>query len=129
VKTPCDTVANEPANVDLDRKALDEIRAFGGEEVLRKVIGIFLQSSPALLESLRAGARQGDPAVLAKAAHALKSACGYLGARRLMLSCERVEREARGARICEASVQVAAIEQEYIAAVRALECEVEGQAP
>ena len=109
---------------ELDRKALDEIRQIDGDGLLDQVIGLYLQTSPALLERMREAVEGRNPAGVAEAAHALKSAGGYLGAERLAHLCAHLERESRAGRVADQEAGLSLIEDEYRATVIALRREI-----
>jgi HPt (histidine-containing phosphotransfer) domain-containing protein len=55
-------------------------RVGGDRELLRELVGSFLQECPRWLEEVRAAVGRRDPARLRRAAHTLKGALGTLGA-------------------------------------------------
>ncbi len=78
----------------LERKALDEIRALqrdGRPDLLAKVIGIYLESAPKLLESIRRAVTRGDADAIRAAAHRLKSSSANLGAVQFAEMCWTLE--------------------------------------
>ncbi|UEM23664.1 response regulator [Skermanella mucosa] len=84
----------------LDSRTLDELRRMAGggrPDLLASVARIYLESTPELLERLRAGAKIGDWHLLAATAHALKSSSGSIGAAELSARCRDLETAARRA--------------------------------
>ena len=103
-------------NVLLDQKALDNIRALqrpGGPNPLVKYIDLFLQYSPALLDTLRTAAAAGDVDNTIRPAHSLKSDSANLGATTLSILCKQLEELCRIGKQTEATALIADIELEY----------------
>ncbi|MCH7599181.1 MAG: Hpt domain-containing protein [Myxococcales bacterium] len=77
----------------LSRDTLDRIRSIGkqGPDLLERVIGSFLSSSPELLVAIRDAATSEDAPSLVAAAHSLKSSSGNVGASRLSELCAAAE--------------------------------------
>jgi two-component system sensor histidine kinase/response regulator len=64
-----------PAQIGLSEAEL--LNSFGGDsELLKEIIGIFLQECPRMLEEIREALRKADPKALESAAHALKGSVG-----------------------------------------------------
>jgi CheY-like chemotaxis protein/HPt (histidine-containing phosphotransfer) domain-containing protein len=94
-----DAAALETGPVLLDRKALDNIRAVqqaGAPNVLDKIIKIYFDNSPQLLQALRDAVAEDNAAeAIGRAAHSLKSSSANLGATRLAALCRDLEEMAR----------------------------------
>jgi PAS domain S-box-containing protein len=67
----------------------------GDKALLRELIDLFLESSPGLLDELRAAAAAGDAARLKRAAHTLKGSVGYFSAPAAVVAAQRLERMGR----------------------------------
>ncbi|MBJ6798769.1 response regulator [Geomonas propionica] len=79
---------------DVDPSLLDEIRALqlpGKPDLLAKVVGSFMKSSPLLVASMREGLAAGDPQGVRQAAHTLKSSSASLGCLGLSDTCRLLE--------------------------------------
>jgi len=77
---PADASGSGLPEEDLSRAALLEL--FGeDEDLLRELVGLFLEDSPALLNDLRAGVAGQDAAKVERAAHTLKGSVGNFGAK------------------------------------------------
>ena len=63
-----------------------------GENLLNKLISVFLENSPKLLADARGGSRNQNPLEVATAAHTLKGSCSNFGAERLRLACLALEK-------------------------------------
>jgi HPt (histidine-containing phosphotransfer) domain-containing protein len=82
----------------IDEAVIAELREVGSNgELLQRVIGLFGKHAPATLQRVKGFAAAGDRAELADAVHALKSLCSSMGAKRAMVLCEQIERQARAA--------------------------------
>ncbi len=121
---PAVPVPGAAATGTLDRKALDDVVQFGGEALVKRVVGLYLDSSPALVAAIAEAAARADAPALAHAAHTLKSASGNLGATRLASLCKAVETSARAGRVEEAPARAEEIAREFASAVRALEARI-----
>jgi two-component system sensor histidine kinase/response regulator len=106
-----------PADSLLDERALAQIRALqrpGQPSMLGKIIGIYLDSSPVLLQRLRDAVATGDGEALRQAAHSFKSGCANLGATQLAARCSELEQQGRDQRLEEAAALLQAVEIDYI---------------
>ena len=75
-------------------EALDRLRRFGGDELVREMAVIFYETSHERLADARAGIATGNRAVVARAAHSLKGSCGQIGALSAERLCRDLERAA-----------------------------------
>lgn len=78
----------------LDQARLDMIRSLQRPDrpnVLKKIIGLYQQNSPALLRTIRDAVISGDSTALREAAHSLKTANANLGAIKLAAICKELE--------------------------------------
>ncbi|GFO62182.1 hypothetical protein GMPD_01010 [Geomonas paludis] len=78
----------------INPSVLDDIRALqlpGKADLLAKVVGSFMKSSPLLVASMRQGLSAGDPQGVRQAAHTLKSSSASLGCLGLSDSCRQLE--------------------------------------
>jgi two-component system, sensor histidine kinase and response regulator len=79
----------------LDLKALDAIRAIPSPDLLTRMIRLYDQHTPRLIQEGRAGVQAQDCQRVAVAAHELKSSSANLGAQRLARLCKECETAAR----------------------------------
>ena len=77
-------------------------RLGGSEELFRDLIGFFLEDAPGLLEQLRAGLLNDDPAAVERAAHSLKGLVANCGGLPASAAAARVETIGREGRLAEA---------------------------
>ena len=82
-----------PANVALDAKALENLRAMVGDDAsfLAELVNTFLEDAPLLLGDMRAAVAAGDAAALRLAAHSLKSNAAQFGATEFAALCKEIE--------------------------------------
>ena len=88
----------EPSDEVLDKTALDNIRALqinGAPNVLEKVINLYLNDTPKLLQRLKQAVAAEDSLEIERAAHRLKSSSATLGATKLTQRCKELEALAR----------------------------------
>ena len=82
----------------LDQQVLNRLRMMqrpGAPSILQKVIDIYLQNSPALIDDIRTAVFNKDAVALTRAAHSLKSSSANLGASRLSELCKSLEQMGR----------------------------------
>jgi HPt (histidine-containing phosphotransfer) domain-containing protein len=78
----------------IDPAALDRLREWGGEKLLREMLRLFLDNSPVRMEQIRAGVASGTAREVEQGAHSLKSSAANLGARALRDVCAEMEERA-----------------------------------
>jgi two-component system, sensor histidine kinase and response regulator len=86
--------ASRAATDVLDHKTIGRIRALrrpGQPDLLAKVIGVYAENSRSLLAALREATACRDAGAIMRAAHALKSGSGNIGATLFAGLCEAVE--------------------------------------
>jgi HPt (histidine-containing phosphotransfer) domain-containing protein len=71
--------------------SLANIRRLGGDELLYKMIDLFLDNTPPRLEALRNAQAAGNLKAMSLEAHALKSSAGNFGALPMMDLAGRIE--------------------------------------
>ena len=106
----------EESGPPLNTATLDTLRSLGtdgGWEIARRVAEAYLKDTPGRLESLRAAVAAGDAQAMRKAAHALKSGSGNIGAERLTEICKIFETLGRRESLEGAHVLLARAEREY----------------
>jgi CheY-like chemotaxis protein len=92
---------------------LESMRAKGLAALLPRLIAIFLRDAPRHLADARRAAEAGDFPALASAAHAMRGACGNVGAHRMRELCASVETLSRSGVTDGTAVLLAAIEAEF----------------
>jgi HPt (histidine-containing phosphotransfer) domain-containing protein len=104
---------------------LDHIRSLGpdGATLLARLVDLFSEHAPRLLQTIRAEVTRGDAPAIATAAHALKSLCVNIGARRAGAICDHVEELAANDHPVILD-QIAHLEQVVTASIQDLEAMV-----
>jgi HPt (histidine-containing phosphotransfer) domain-containing protein len=104
--------------------AIEMIRLLPGNrgmEVLRKVVDLYLTSTPTLLQTMREAESGHDPEKLKAAAHSFKSSSANLGALRLADACLELEALGRAGSTEGALPLLMQVEEEYRAVREALQ--------
>ncbi|MGB0910086.1 MAG: response regulator [Nitrospirales bacterium] len=79
----------------VERDVLNELRAIGGMKFLSRMINQFVQDAMTCIEQVELAVESGDQHQILEAAHGLKGICRNIGARRLAMLCEEIERQAK----------------------------------
>ena len=79
----------------LASRVLEELRAVGGDQLVRELMGVFAERTPERLRAIERSFAAGDLEAMAAALHSLRSAAGTVGARRLADLAGRLEVFAR----------------------------------
>ncbi|NOS74968.1 MAG: response regulator, partial [Methyloglobulus sp.] len=111
------------AELAIDHTALETIRNLdpgGGNDLLRRIIGLYLGNADTLLEALEQAWGAGDLGAIRAAAHTLKSSSNQVGAHGLAELCREVENEARNHRHDASGTALSRIRQELANARKAL---------
>ncbi|MCG8371074.1 MAG: response regulator [Proteobacteria bacterium] len=86
----------------LNDAALDRIRELqqpGGPDILEKLVRMYMESTPGLLNEMRAAVADEDAEALSRAAHSLKSSSANLGANAVAELCRTLEEKARNSEL------------------------------
>lgn len=75
----------------IDPEAIERLEEWGGPDLVRKMIRLFLENAPERLGLIRTGLESGELEVAERGAHSLKSSSGNVGARELHLVCAEME--------------------------------------
>jgi CheY-like chemotaxis protein len=92
---------------------LSLIKRPGAPSLLKRVISLFLESSPGYLETIYKSAHSNELATLREAAHSLKSSSANLGANTMSEICLKLENLARDEKIDEAKALLDELGDEY----------------
>jgi signal transduction histidine kinase/DNA-binding response OmpR family regulator len=114
---------DEPA---INQAALDNIRQLqrpGNPDLLQKIVTIYMNDSPGLLNSLRKAIDQSDAELVRMHAHRFKSGSANLGALRLAELCRQLEEMGRNNELQGALTLLSRVENEFKAASVALQQE------
>lgn len=103
----------------LDMKVIESIRSLhkpGRENLLHRMIRLYLQRSPELIEEMRQSLKEGDMVRLQRAAHTLKSTSASMGIQRVAKLSLDLELMASKNRLEEPEQLIDSIEQEFLRA-------------
>ena len=81
--------------------------------MLARLIGLYLQETPPLIERMKEAVATNDEGALRAAAHALKSSSANVGAMKLHGLCKDLESQARRRQLADAAARIALIEREF----------------
>jgi len=96
----------------LDQTALDRLRDFGGDKLLRGMIELFVKNAPDKATAARTALDAGDAPALKAALHGLKSSAGQLGASTVHAACAAGEEMAARGDLAGCADHVASIEHD-----------------
>jgi signal transduction histidine kinase/CheY-like chemotaxis protein/HPt (histidine-containing phosphotransfer) domain-containing protein len=110
----------------VDRNVLDRLRELeqaGTPGLVAQLKALFVEDTPRQLTELRAFARAGDCAGIAKAAHTIKGSAANLGAHDMVRICAELQSRAEGGHIDAVASRIDKLEQQFLAVRAALACE------
>jgi two-component system, sensor histidine kinase and response regulator len=110
----------------LDRRTiarLHELKNSPDDRIVAEIIDLFLEDSPQRVSEITRAFAMGDAEALARAAHALKSSCGNVGAMRMLGLCSEIEVIGRRAEVRSAGERITEVASEFQRVKRALEQE------
>ena len=110
--------ADDVHKATIDGSVLDMLQTFrreGGPDPRIRLINVFLNSSPPLLDALRAALQSSDADALSKTAHSMKSASLNMGAVGLGDLCAALEKLGRNGTTEKAGDLFIMVEREYAA--------------
>jgi len=122
-----DAAAPAATPATLDRAMLDSIRDAmpnDPEGLLRRVLGRYLEQTPAQLAQMRTAASAGDVAMLGRIAHSLKSASATVGASALAAQCRAIEAEVRAGGTPDWEAEVRQLERAFVQVLPLLRDEI-----
>ena len=109
---------SKPLSVEEQLHRLDESVALsrvGGDiELLREVVGLFLDDYPQSLEMIRQAVAQGDQSSLERHAHSLKGSVSTFGAQEAFDAAQVLEKQGRTGDMSSAAEGLANLEQALI---------------
>lgn len=114
-------------DIVLDLDVIATLKALGGDEdpeLFGDLVSMFLGDTPPRLLAMDEALTASDMDALEKAAHALKSSCGNLGATTLAQLCRDIEFAGRSGDVEAARPLVEATKAQYEAVRRALRAEL-----
>jgi len=111
-----------------DTASLDSIRQLkgvGGDEMVRKVVDLYLSNSSMLVEDLHTGLAQGNAEAVRQGAHALKSSSQNVGACGLATLSQKLEEMGRSGELVDAKKCMGALDDLYPKTVLALKSAIQ----
>ena len=90
-----------------------EMEVEGEESILAKLIDVFVENTPRVIEEARKALAAGTSPQLARAAHTLKGSCSNFGAERMRAACQQLEEAARGGLLDKAPGLIKDIELQF----------------
>ena len=120
--------APRDSKVELDRTPIENLRMLeekgGRKGLVEKVIRLYLESSPRLVQEIEKAAASGDVEGLNRAAHSLKTSSANVGGAAFALLCNRLEEMGRTRRIEGATEELPHLRSGHGALCAALEQEI-----
>jgi two-component system cell cycle response regulator DivK len=98
---------------DHEHAALERLNRFGDERLVRELAALYLDQTSQRIASAHAALRENDPALLATAAHSIRSSSAQLGAETLVAACESLEDAAERIDLSGAAEHLASVEAEF----------------
>ena len=121
--------AGQSAETLLDLNTIASIREIQNgrsPDILEKLLEIYEQNAPGLIDALRQAIANGDSPSIVSSAHALKSASGSIGAARIFELCADIEERGRNETLDGVEQLFAGLEKDYPVVCELLEREVDG---
>lgn len=102
---PIGTGPSRPVAACLDEATLQQLLALddGATGLLAELFGLFKDDTPERMEGIEKSIAAGDAQATAELAHALKGAAGTIGASRLRVLAQEVEKAGKAGRMDEAT--------------------------
>jgi len=107
------TVAARPAIDMTQLETMANAKASNGENLLARMIKLFTESGPGMLQQMETALREDDFETAIRCAHKLAGGCGYFGADELYRLCTEVERVGRAGDYTALRTLAPLIYQEY----------------
>ena len=104
----------------LDPEAIRKLLGFGGPQLVRGMVELFLANAPMKAAEAREALDCGDAGALLAALHGLKASAGQLGATTVHLACVAGEELASRGELEACAAHVARVEAELPRALREL---------
>jgi HPt (histidine-containing phosphotransfer) domain-containing protein len=104
----------------VDMAQMERLNEWGGPELQRKMIELFLEHATERLDQIREGVSSRNSGMAETGAHTLKSSAGNVGATRVQMLAKDAEALAETGRLEELQNLLPSIEEEFRAACGAL---------
>jgi HPt (histidine-containing phosphotransfer) domain-containing protein len=93
--------------------SLEDAQVEGEPDLVVELIDLYAEDTPRRLDAIRRALAAGDLAALRRAAHGLKGSSASLGARQLVILCERLERSSGKELLQEGETLLTCLEREF----------------
>jgi len=110
----------------VDLAQLERLNEWGGADLQRKMIDLFLTHSIERLDQIKEGIFTGSSEKAETGAHTLKSSAGNVGAQRVQRLAQDAESLAEAGKLDELQALFPSLEEEFQAACSALKSVLEG---
>jgi HPt (histidine-containing phosphotransfer) domain-containing protein len=90
-----------------------ELEIEGEDSILAKLIDVFAENTPRVIEEARKALAAGMTPLLERAAHTLKGSCSNFGAERMRTVCQQLEEAARAGHLEKAPGLIKDIELQF----------------
>lgn len=104
----------------VDHEQIERLSEWGGPNLQRKMIDLFLTHAKERLDQISTGISGGDAKAAETGAHTLKSSAGNVGARRVQQMAQDAEALAEDGKLGELKTMLPALEEAFDAACAAL---------
>ena len=121
--------AREPGREAQARAAADRLRRFGGQELARDMIQMFVEDTPQRIATARDAVALGDAGVVEHAAHSMKGSCAQFGATAMQRLAREVEVRAQRRELADVPPLLEALDEEFAAYRPCLEPEARLDGP
>lgn len=108
--------------------ALERLRAVGGQNLVQRMVELFLKNVPQRFAAGRDGLAAGDLQAVEHAVHSIKSSAGNIGAEELMELAGQAEAAAEGGQTDRLPALIDAIDAALAAVSQQLQAELEEDA-
>ena len=98
---------------DSERAALARLNDFGGDQLVRELVGLYLDQTSERLDAARDALGRRDGGMLAASAHAIRSSSAQLGAQDLVSACESLEALAESRDLARAAQALREVSDEF----------------
>ena len=105
----------------VDQNQMDRLTEWGGKDLQRKMVELFLTHAKERLDQIREGVSGGNAEMAETGAHTLKSSAGNVGAQRVQRLAQDAEGLAEAGQLEELKDLLPSLEEEFQAACGALE--------
>lgn len=104
----------------LDPEALERLEAWGGQELVSRMVELFLEVTPQRMDEIRTGLAEDDLTRVERGAHSLRSSAGNLGAVPVRQLASRIEELSAIGRSAELERAVEELEERFDETLEAL---------